>query len=46
MAEWLGSWISGVRATAGRYGVDPAIFAAIYLGAIPFFWLGTAWIVN
>lgn len=45
MPEWLGNWIANARVLAGHYGVDPLIFAIIYLGAIPFFWLGTAWLI-
>ena len=29
-----------------QYGVDPVIFGAINLGAIPFFWLSVAWLVR
>ncbi|MEM9158234.1 MAG: hypothetical protein AAGB46_04225 [Verrucomicrobiota bacterium] len=29
-----------------EYGVDPIIFGAIYVGAIPFFTLSVAWLVN
>ena len=46
MPEWLGGWISSARDLAGRYDVDPIIFLIIYFGAIPFFWLGTAWIIR
>ncbi|MFU8860523.1 MAG: hypothetical protein ACNA8K_08870 [Cyclonatronaceae bacterium] len=28
------------------YGVNPFIFGAIYIGAIPFFWLSSAWLVR
>lgn len=28
------------------YGVNPFIFGAIYIGAIPFFWLSTVWLVR
>ncbi len=45
MQEWLTGWIANARSLAGRYGVDPVVFVAIYLGAIPFFLLGTAWLV-
>jgi hypothetical protein len=46
MQEWLAGWIANARALAGRYEVDPVVFVAIYVGAIPFFWLGSAWLVN
>jgi hypothetical protein len=29
-----------------QYGVDPIIFGAIYVGAIPFFTLSLAWLVR
>ena len=29
-----------------RYGVDPRVFAAIYVGAIPFFLVGSGWLVR
>lgn len=29
-----------------EYGVDPLIFGALNLGAIPFFWLSVAWFVR
>lgn len=29
-----------------QYGVDPIIFGAIYIGAIPFFTLSLAWLVR
>lgn len=28
------------------YGVNPFIFGAIYIGAIPFFWLSSVWLVR
>jgi hypothetical protein len=28
------------------YGVNPFIFGAIYIGAIPLFWLSSAWLVR
>lgn len=36
-------WLLGLGA---EYGVNPIIFAAIYVGAIPFFTLSIAWLVN
>ncbi len=39
----LWDWLMGL----GReYGVNPVIFAGIYLGAIPFFMLSVGWIVR
>ncbi len=39
----LGGWFFGL---GRRYGVDPLIFGAIYVGAIPFFSLSIAWLVR
>ena len=36
-------WILGLGA---EYGVNPYIFGAIYVGAIPFFLLSVAWLVR
>lgn len=36
-------WFLGLGAA---YGVNPYIFGAIYIGAIPFFLLSTAWLVR
>jgi len=36
-------WFLGLGA---EYGVDPLIFGAIYVGAIPFFTLSVAWVVR
>jgi len=30
----------------GQYGVNPFVFGAIYIGAIPFFSLSLAWLIN
>ncbi len=41
MMEWLAAaqgWVMGLGA---RYGVNPVVFGAIYVGAIPFFLLFT-----
>ncbi len=39
----LGVWFNGL---GNEYGVDPLIFGAIYVGAIPFFSLSIAWLVR
>lgn len=39
----LYDWFFGLGA---QYGVDPLIFGAIYVGAIPFFLLAIAWLVR
>ena len=36
-------WFFGLGA---QYGVDPLIFGAIYVGAIPFFTLSLGWLVR
>lgn len=36
-------WFLGLGAA---YGVDPLLFGAIYVGAIPFFTLSVAWVVR
>jgi len=43
MLETINDWILGLGAD---YGVNPYIFAAIYLGAIPFFLASIAWLVK
>ncbi len=46
MAETLAAikdWFLGLGA---EYGVNPVIFGAIYVGAIPFFTLSVGWIVR
>ena len=37
------TWFLSLGAT---YGVDPLVFGAIYVGAIPFFLLSSAWAVR
>jgi hypothetical protein len=39
----LKDWLLGLGA---EYGVNPFVFAAIYVGAIPFFTLSIAWLVK
>ncbi len=39
----IGGWFFGL---GRRYGVDPLIFGAIYVGAIPFFSLSIAWLIR
>lgn len=39
----LHDWFFGLGA---RYGVDPVVFGAIYVGAIPFFLLSIGWLVR
>lgn len=39
-------WLASISAIADSYGVNLVIFASIYIGAIPVFWVGVAWIVR
>lgn len=39
-------WLASISAIADSYGVNLIIFASIYIGAIPVFWVGVAWIVR
>ncbi len=41
--EALSTWFMGLGT---EYGVNPLIFGAIYVGAIPFFTLSLAWLVK
>lgn len=41
--EAINAWLLGLGA---QYGVNPYIFGAIYVGAIPFFLLSIAWLVR
>ncbi|MFB0611594.1 hypothetical protein [Aurantiacibacter poecillastricola] len=43
MFESLNDWILSLGA---QYGVNPYVFAAIYIGAIPFFLASIAWLVK
>ncbi len=43
MLEAINDWILGLGAD---YGVNPYIFAAIYVGAIPFFLASITWLVK
>lgn len=43
MLEFIAEWIENIRLT---YGVNPYIFAGIYVGAIPIFWVGVYWLVK
>lgn len=43
MLDFVQDWFLGL----GRaYGVNPVVFGAIYVGAIPFFSLSIAWVVR
>lgn len=43
MLTSIHDWFFGLGA---RYGVDPIVFGAIYVGAIPFFLLSIGWLVR
>lgn len=43
MLDALTDWFLGLGA---QYGVNPLVFGAIYVGAIPFFSLSVAWLVR
>lgn len=43
MLEAINDWILGLGAD---YGVNPYVFAAIYVGAIPFFLASIGWLVK
>jgi uncharacterized membrane-anchored protein len=43
MWDAIQTWFLGLGAA---YGVDPLIFGAIYVGAIPFFTLSVGWVVR
>jgi len=40
-SEAMYDWVMGL---GEPYGVDPVIFGAIYVGAIPIFWVAIAWL--
>jgi hypothetical protein len=41
--DWIYDWFMSLGA---QYGVNPIVFGAIYVGAIPFFTLSVAWIIR
>lgn len=43
MLDALHNWFLGLGA---QYGVNPLVFGAIYVGAIPFFTASVAWLVR
>lgn len=46
MIDDVTGWIETVMALGAGYGVNPLVFAAIYVGAIPFFLLFTGMAVK
>lgn len=43
MIDSITAWFNSLGES---YGVDPVVFGAIYVGAIPFFLLSVAWLVR
>ena len=43
LIEGIKNWFLGL---GDEYGVDPLIFGAIYVGAIPFFTISVGWLVR
>ena len=44
--EWINEFQVWFMSLGEAYGVNPIIFGAIYVGAIPFFTLSIAWLVR
>ncbi|MFO7800423.1 hypothetical protein [Rhodohalobacter sp.] len=44
--EWINDFQVWFMSLGDAYGVNPIIFGAIYVGAIPFFTLSIAWLVR
>jgi 4-hydroxybenzoate polyprenyltransferase len=42
----IGEWHEWVLSLGAGYGVNPYVFASIYVGAIPFFFLSIGWLVR
>ncbi|WP_242140631.1 hypothetical protein [Sphingomonas sp. TREG-RG-20F-R18-01] len=42
----MSGWYDWVLATGRQHGVDPIVFATIYIGAIPFFFASLGWLVR
>ena len=43
---WLSEYYQQAMELGARHGVNPLIFAGIYVGAIPFFFASVYWIVH
>ena len=39
LIDWLGS-------LGEQYGVDPVVYAVLYVGAAPFFFISLGWLIN
>lgn len=46
LAGWWTAFWNGALSLGRDYGVDPLVFAAIYVGAIPFFSLSLGWLLR
>jgi ABC-type Co2+ transport system permease subunit len=44
--EWFDTFSAWFMSLGEQYGVNPLLFGAIYVGAIPFFTLSVGWIVR
>ncbi len=44
--EYLRPYIDSIMALGTDHGVNPLVFAAIYIGAIPFFTLSVGWLIR
>ncbi len=43
---WLSEYYQQAMELGARHGVNPLIFAGIYVGAIPFFFASVYWVVH
>ncbi len=46
MMEWWQIFKEWFLSLGTKYGVDPYLFGGIYMGAIPFFFIGLGWTVK
>ena len=44
--EWIETFSAWFMSLGEQYGVNPILFGAIYVGAIPFFTLSVGWVVR
>jgi len=44
--EWLTAFSGWLLGLGPRYGVNPVVFAALYVGSIPFFFVALAWTIR
>ncbi len=43
MYEWISTWIQWAFTAGDPYGVNTVLFGIIYLGTVPPYWFGLAW---